>query len=94
MTEMLALGAPALPSGYFYRIGMAGFGYHKVAIRKKRRFGSAEISYCIFHVDDHGSSSPEVVIRAAAEKAVEKWEYRQASMARHSAMDKWMGDHK
>ncbi len=94
MTEMLALGAPVLPSGYFYRVGLGGFGYHKLTIRRKRWLGSAEISSCVFHVDDHGSEKPEEVLRAAAENAFDKWEYKKESMARHSAMDKWMGDHK
>lgn len=94
MTEMLALGAPALPSGYFYRIGMAGFGYHKLTIRKERRFGSREIVNVIFHVDSMACGTLEEAIRSAAETAVEKWEFRKKSMVRHSAMNKWMGDHK
>lgn len=94
MTEMLALGAPVLPSGYFYRIGYAGFGYHKVSIRKQKRFGSKEISSCNFHLDDHGSATPEECIRAAAEMSVERWEAKQVSMARYKDLDKWMGDHK
>ncbi len=94
MTEMLALGAPALPSGYFYRIGMAGFGYHKLGIRKERRFGSREIVNVIFHVDSMACGTLEEAIRCAAEMSMEKWEFRKESMARHCAMDQWIGDHK
>lgn len=70
MQEMLALGAPVLPSGYFYRIGIASFGYHKISIRKSCRFGSKKIVSVIFHVDNYAEKSCEKLIKTAAEKAI------------------------
>ncbi|WPH58253.1 hypothetical protein SEA_LUCKYSOCKE_105 [Streptomyces phage LuckySocke] len=94
MTEMLALGAPKLPSGYFYRIGMGGFGYTRLTIRRKRKIGSKEVAATLFHVDDSPNETAESLIVWAAEEAVKSWGYRKDSMARHTAMEKWMGDHK
>lgn len=38
MAELLSIGAPELPEGYYYRVRSNGWGYIFVAIRKERKW--------------------------------------------------------
>lgn len=70
----MQLTLPPLPEGYFWRLSSDGFGFMKVALRKKRkRFGSREVEYSLVLENPPVSTA----VYAAAERALKKWDERQ-----------------
>jgi len=68
----MELTLPDLPDGYFWRLSSDGFGFMKVAMRKKRKFGSRSVEYSLVLEDPPVPSA----IYSAAERALKKWNER------------------
>ncbi|MFB7671318.1 hypothetical protein ACFC26_07855 [Kitasatospora purpeofusca] len=49
--DLVALGAPVLPAGMFYRIRPHPWGWIEFEIRERRRFGSRLVAGSETHVD-------------------------------------------
>jgi hypothetical protein len=82
---------PALPAGYMYRLRRKAFGYVTVEVRKKRVFGSKQLSRVVLLPHDFYSAEAMVVegCRLALDKAPEHIAVR----ALLKELDSYVGDH-
>jgi hypothetical protein len=95
MADLIALGAPKLPAGHFYRVRPFDSGLSdlvRVEIRREGRwfsFGLAEVLVC---PSEHESA--EAAIRLGAEHAYAKEKVRMESCERYTEIERWFGDHR
>ncbi len=93
MKQMLDLGAPPLPEGFFYRIGTVGLdGVLCVSIMRERRhwlLGDKRLMSARMRLFTSGGDAVPVekAVRLAAEEAFNDWD-------RGDVIDRWKGDHK
>jgi hypothetical protein len=94
MQELLELGAPALPDGYFYRVKQNFYGILCIEIRKAGRFKSRMIadSYSDPHLNTEGD--PKQAILKGIRFALDNWGAKKEIAEMYSALHKWEGDHK
>jgi len=98
MTDLVALGASELPSGYFYRIKLDFEGRIYIQIREDRkRFGSKcrhEQYYLLnFLGDEHTWKLPGMLLDTF-EKFYATYERTQLVRSRFAEIETFVGDHR
>lgn len=94
MSELVALGAPNLPEGMFYRISFGAYGQVYVDIREDRkRFGSRSLEKHFFYPDDMN-----MTLGHMCEKCFELYQKNHAEVIKRRAaydeIKKYLGDHR
>lgn len=89
MRALMTLGAPALPFGYFYRIGAIGLdGTDAVCIMREGRYFDRRVMCARIRTWDDGKDIPvDTAVLAAAQAAYEAW-------TTTDRLIYWKGDHK
>jgi len=89
MASLVALGAPALPAGHFYRIGSLAMvdGIHVQIRRKRRRWGSRLLMAA--RPEFWRDGAPVAIERALADAAIEAHQ----QWTRNDRLAYWTGDH-
>jgi hypothetical protein len=94
MAEMLELGAPALPDGYFYRVKITSFGSLHIEIREKTKFFSYMHAELYADPARYPEYSAQEIIRRASLLVHKDWLAVSDSRLKRQALRKWEGDHK
>ena len=89
MKALLDLGAPPLPSGYFYRIGPVALdGTQAVCIMREVRYWDRRVMCARIRTWNNGKDIPvDTAVLAAAQAAYEAW-------TTTDRLIYWKGDHK
>ncbi|MFB7479543.1 hypothetical protein ACFUEM_08665 [Streptomyces anulatus] len=91
MAELVAAGAPELPSGWFYRVQSDGMGFLEVEIRQHRkRFGSRLLSSAYVR---EGEPNGRRAVAAACRAALREIDARGEHARRLRQASLFLGDH-
>lgn len=93
MSELVALGAPELPAGYFYRIRPTHITEGLfVDVRRQRRFvGSVKLAGTVIY-PSHFSNGGEAIIRGCCQ-AYSRWLDTVDARMRGDEASQFLGDH-
>jgi hypothetical protein len=93
MSELMALGAPALPDGLFYRIKVDPYtGQITIQIREDRkRFGSKMLESHFYYVDELTLAE---MCEDTSEKYLKRTKTYRENNAKIKALAKYAGDHR
>ena len=91
-TDLIALGAPALPAGMFYRV-RRGYAIHHVEIRRRRRIGSVYVRGGSAAVVLNVHPAPIDALVAACRRADEGRRLMEQLRAVESVLELFQGDH-
>ena len=98
MSELIELGAPKLPKGYFYRIKLDSAGRIYIQIREDRkRFGSKfhhEQYYFLNYLGDEHTWKLAGMCIDTFEKFNETYQRTQLVRNRYAEIEKFAGDHR
>jgi hypothetical protein len=83
--------APPLPAGHMYRVRRKAFGYVTVELRKKRVFGSEQLSRVVLLPREHITA--EAMIADGCYLALVEAATNIGSQHLLRAADKYVGDH-
>ncbi|MGW6638490.1 hypothetical protein [Streptomyces cyaneofuscatus] len=92
MAELVALGAPELPEGYFYRVSSAMIkGYVRVSIRRARFIGSEQIETTVAALYRYDDELEAVV--SGCRTAYQWWQEKEESTELAQRVQALYGDH-
>ncbi|MEV5079264.1 hypothetical protein AB0K74_10665 [Streptomyces sp. NPDC056159] len=91
---LVALGAPELPEGYFYRVKSSYIGT-AVEVRRKHRFGSAYVTetYVVTDRGPFGKLTPEEALISACRRVARHVQAMADERAERDTLAEYIGDH-
>ncbi|MFJ3588604.1 hypothetical protein ACIQUY_04850 [Streptomyces sp. NPDC090231] len=93
MADLVALGAPELPEGHFYRIRPSHIteGLFVDVRRQRRFFGSVELAGTVVYPSSYSNGGEAIV--HGCHRAFQKWQETDAARALVREANEFVGDH-